>query len=550
MTDSLPSTTPLQTTRYGVVYLVGAGPGDPGLLTLRGLECLQLADLILYDGLANPQLLEFSKATAERTARVGGPGSRHLEQAEINQRLIAAAREGKTVVRLKGGDPFIFGRGSEEAVALSEAGIPFEVVPGITAATGAAVYSGISLTHRDHASAVALITGHEDPTKPESALPYEQLGQFPGTLVFYMGLHRIEQITHSLIEAGRSPTESAAVVCQATTPRQQVVTGTVSTIAKVAQAAKLKPPSLLIVGDCVRLREQAGWVEKRPLHGLRIGITRPAGQAEESMRRARQLGAEPILMPTIAVEPITDWGSVDAVLGASNHNSSSVGFSPRENAIDQEAWAKAHATGTHGLSHFDWAVFTSVNGVDAFLGRLWERGGDGRSFGSCRLAAIGTATAERLARWHLRADLVPDEFRAEALATALQEQVAGKRVLWVKASRGRDVLPQALRAAGADLTELPVYQNLDATEFTPQVRELLRAGELDWICLSSPSGAKNLARLLPAEAHSRLGQSIHIAAISPITAAAVTEAGLPVDVIAQEATWDGLFDAIAGSRQK
>ncbi len=521
--------------------MVGAGPGDPGLLTLRGLECLQLADLILYDGLANPQLLEFSKATAERTARVGGPGSRHLDQSEINQRLIAAAREGKTVVRLKGGDPFIFGRGSEEAVALSEAGIPFEVVPGITAATGAAVYSGISLTHRDHASAVALITGHEDPTKPESALPYEQLGQFPGTLVFYMGLHRIEQIARSLMESGRSPTESAAVICQATTPRQQVVTGTLSTIAAVSQAAKLKPPSLLIVGDCVRLREQVSWVEKRPLHGLRIGITRPAGQAEETLRHIRQLGAEPILMPTIAIEPITDWTEVDAMF------SGRVGWSPRESAIAQDTWAQAHAT-TGSLSHFDWAVFTSVNGVDAFCGRMWGRGLDGRCLGQCRIAAIGTVTAERLARWHLQADLVPDEFRAEALAAALQEQVAGKRVLWVKASRGRDVLPQALRAAGADLTELPVYQNIDAHEFTPQVQELLRAGELDWICLSTPSGAKSLARLLPDEARARLGHSIRIAAISSITAAAAREAGLPVAVTASEATWDGIFDAISGSR--
>ena len=221
-------------------------------------------------------------------------------------------------------------------------------------------------------------------------------------------------------------------------------------------------------------------------------------------------------MPTIAVEPITDWGSVDAVLAE--------------------------------LRSFDWAVFTSVNGVDAFLGRLWERGGDGRSLGACRLATIGTATAERLAKWHLRADLVPDEFRAVALAAALQEQVAGKRVLWVKASRGRDVLPQALRAAGADLTELAVYQNIDATEFTPQVQELLRAGDLDWICLSSPSGAQSLARLLPAEARPRLGSSIRIAAISPITAAAASEAGLPVTVTAREATWDGLFDAIAGTR--
>ncbi len=513
MTDSSPLSKPRRT---GVVYLVGAGPGDPGLLTLRGRECLQLADLVLYDGLANPQLLEHTRATTERTARVGGPGGRVLEQSEINQRLIAAAREGKTVVRLKGGDPFIFGRGSEEAVALAEAGIPFEVVPGITAATGAAVYSGISLTHRDYASAVALVTGHEDPTKPESALPYEQLGHFPGTLVFYMGLHRIEQITHSLIAAGRSPDESAAVVCQATTPRQQVVTGTVATIAKVAQAARLKPPSLLIVGDCVRLREQANWVEQRPLHGLRIGITRPAGQAEETLRRARQLGAEPILMPTIAIAPLTEWSAVDATINE--------------------------------LASYDWAIFTSVNGVDGLLERLHTRGLDGRAFGRCQLAAIGTTTAERLARWHLQADLIPDEFRAEALAAALRPQIGGKKVLWVKASRGRDVLPQELRAAGAELTELPVYQNIDATEFTPQVQELLRTGELDWICLSSPSGAKSLAQLVPEEARSRLGHSIRVAAISPITAAAAADVGLPVNVVAREATWDGLFDVVAESR--
>ena len=516
MPDSpLSSNTP-STTKCGVVYLVGAGPGDPGLMTLRGRECLELADLVLYDGLANPQLLEHTRATTERTSRVGGPGCKHLDQSEINQRLIAAAREGKTVVRLKGGDPFIFGRGSEEAVALAEAGIPFEVIPGITAATGAAVYSGISLTHRDHASAVALITGHEDPTKPESALPYEHFSHFPGTLVFYMGLHRIEQITHSLIEFGRPADEPAAVVCQATTPRQQVVVGTLSTIAKLAQDAHLKPPSLLIVGECVGLRQLASWAERRPLQGLRIGITRPAGQAEDSIRQARQLGAEAVLMPTIAIEPITDHTAVDAAI--------------RE------------------LSNFDWAIFTSVNGVNGFFERLHALGLDGRAFGKCRLAAIGTTTAERLARWHIKADLVPEEFRAEALAEALKPHVSGKQVLWAKATRGRDVLPQHLRAAGAEVTELPVYQNIDATEFTPQVQQILRAGELDWICISSPSGAKSLHQLIPAEARSQLGHSIRIAAISPITAAAAAEVGLPVFTVAREATWDGLFDAIASNR--
>ncbi len=516
MTDLSPSSNTPPSTKTGVVYLVGAGPGDPGLLTLRGRECLQMADLVLYDGLANPQLLDHTRATTERTSRVGGPGSRHLDQSEINQRLIAAAKAGKTVVRLKGGDPFIFGRGSEEAVALAQAGIPFEVVPGITAATGAAVYSGISLTHRDHASAVALITGHEDPSKPESALPYEHFAHFPGTLVFYMGLHRIEQITRSLIEAGRPADQPAAVVCQATTPRQQVVVGTLSTVARFAQDAHLKPPSLLIVGDCVGLRQQASWAERRPLQGLRIGITRPAGQAEDSIRQARQLGAEPILMPTIAVAPITDHTAVDATI--------------RE------------------LLSYDWAIFTSVNGVDGFFERLHALGLDGRAFGKCRLATIGTTTAERLAHWHMKADLIPEEFRAEALAEALKPHVAGRKVLWAKASRGRDILPQQLRAAGAEVSELPVYQNIDAPELTPQVQQMLRAGELDWICLSSPSGAKSLHGLIPEDARPHLGQSIRIAAISPLTAAAASEVGLPVNAVAHAATWDSLFEAIAEHR--
>lgn len=499
--------------RPGVVYLVGAGPGDAGLLTLRGLECLRAADFVLYDGLANPDLLQYTNAQTERTARVGGPQGRHLEQSEINDRLIAAAREGKTVVRLKGGDPFIFGRGSEEAVALAEAGIPFEVVPGITAATGAAVYSGISLTHRDHASAVALITGHEDPTKPESALPYDQLAGFPGTLVFYMGLHRIDAITQSLIQSGRSPTESAAVVCQATTPRQQVVTGSLQTISGVAQAARLKPPSLLIVGDCVRLRDQTRWVERRPLHGLTIGVTRPAEQAEETIRRIRQLGGEAVLMPTIAVGPLADWTAVDAIL-------------PR-------------------LAEYDWAVFTSVNGVDQFLRRLWLSGRDSRVWGTCRLAAIGTVTAERLASWHLRADLIPVEFRAEALGAALAPHVAGRRILWARATRGRDILPATLRAAGADVTELPVYENFDTTAFDPRVEERLAQGELNWIGLSSPSAARSLAQLLSPAARTHLGGQLRLAAISPVTEAAALEVGLPIAVVAREYTWDGLLDAIA-----
>ncbi len=279
------------------------------------------------------------------------------------------------------------------------------------------------------------------------------------------------------------------------------------------------------MGECVRLRDQASWVERRPLHGLRIGITRPAGQAEETLRRARQLGAEPIVMPTIAVAPLDDWTAVDKFLDT---------LSP---TVD-----------TSRTKTYSWLVFTSVNGVDGLLGRLWDRGLDGRALSGSRLAAIGPATAERLAQWHLKADLVPSEYRAEALAAALEPQVVGQRVLWVKASRGRDVLPQQLRAAGANLDELPVYQNIDATEFSPQVIELLKSGHLDWIGLSSPSGARSLARLLPVEARVHLGQSLRLAAISPVTAEAALEAGLPINATATEYTWDGLFDAIAAAR--
>lgn len=496
----------------GRVYLVGAGPGDPGLLTLRGAECLRQADLILYDGLVNPLLLRHSRATAERTCRAAGPHGRQIAQDEINQRLVEAAQAGRTVVRLKGGDPFIFGRGSEEAAALRAAGIPFEVVPGITAATAAAVYTGISLTHRDHASAVAFITGHEDPDKSSSAVDYPALARFPGTLVFYMGLHRIGAISQSLIAAGKAPQTPVCVVCRATQPLQRSVTATLSDIPAAVAAAGLHPPSLVIVGDCVRVREQAGWFEQRPLFGRVIGITRPEEQSDETALRAWQLGALPVLLPTIEIAPPTDWSAVDAVL--------------------------------ERLPEFDWIVWTSVNGVEGLLDRLWARGGDVRRLGRARLACIGPATAAALERYSLRADVVPPEFRAESLARVLSPHVSGQRVLWPRASRGRDVLPEELRRAGAELETVVVYQNQDVTQFpAPELAQLER-GELDWIGLSSPSIARALARLLTPAARQHVGTRTRLASISPVTSAAAREAGLPIAAEASAFTWDGLFQAI------
>jgi uroporphyrinogen III methyltransferase/synthase len=500
----------------GKVYLVGAGPGDPGLLTMRGRECLAAADLVLYDGLVNPELLRLTKADCERTSRTVEPGGRRLHQEEINVRLIEAARAGKSVVRLKGGDPFVFGRGAEEAAALAEAGIPFEIVPGITAATAAGVYAGISYTHRNQASAVAFVTGHEDPAKPQSLLDYGALARFPGTLVFYMGLHRLELIAKALLEAGKPANTPAAVICSASTPHQKTVTDTLSGIAAAVQREKMRPPSLIVIGPCVRLRDQIAWFEQRPLFGMRIGITRPDQQADSAIHRCRELGAQPVLMPTIEIRPPADWSEVDA-------------------AIDR-------------LPDYDWLIFTSANGVRSLLSRLWERGFDGRRLGRAKIAVIGDATSDALAEFHLLADVIPDSFRAEALANALRPHVAGKRVLWARASRGRDVLNRELGAAGAIFEEVVVYQNLDLDALPPGALEMLEQGEVDWIGLSSPSIARSLEKVLTPAAREQLGGNVRLAAISPVTSEAAAEAGLPVSVVADVYTWDGIFDAIVSAR--
>lgn len=501
----------------GIVYLVGAGPGDPGLITARGIECLQQADLVLYDGLVNPLLLAHSHAACERTCRGGSHSDRIIGQDEINERLITAAKAGRTVVRLKGGDPYIFGRGSEEAAALAAEGIPFEVVPGVTAAVAASAYAGISLTHRDLSSAVAFITGHEDPAKPGQALDYLALAAFPGTLVFYMGLHRLPAIAESLIRAGKPPATPAAVISRGSTPLQRTVTATLAELPAKAKQAELHAPSIIVVGECVTQRDRIKWFESRPLSGVRVGITRPANQAGPTVARLLQLGGQPVLLPTIAVGPIADWAAVDGALAR--------------------------------LDEFDWIVFTSVNGVRSLFDRLWSTGGDVRRVAQARLAAIGEGTAAALAEYRLRADVVPEEFRAEALARELSSHVAGRRVLWARASRGRDVLSEQLRAAGATLQELVVYENTDVEQFPPEGRAALERGEVDWIGLSSPSIARSLPRLLPLAAHGRLGHTLRLASLSPVTTAAAKAAGLPVHAEATTYTWDGLFDAIMRARQ-
>ena len=498
----------------GKVYLVGAGPGDPGLITLKGIECLQKADLILYDGLVNPLILQHVSTEVERTCRVseGCKNRRVLQQDEINQRLISAALEGKTVVRLKGGDPFIFGRGSEEAAALRNAGIEFEVVPGITAATAAAGYAGISVTHRAHASAVALITGHEDPTKPDSALDYDVLAKFPGTLVFYMGLHKLERIVESLIQAGKAEETPAAVISRGTTPFQKTVHSTLSQLPEQVRQAGLVAPSLIVIGDCVSLRDQIAWFEDKPLFGLRIGITRAEEQSEPEIKRALELGAQPVLLPTIEIGPPADWEPVDAVIA--------------------------------GLDEYQWLVFTSANGVNFFLNRLWETGYDARKLARLKIATIGPSTAEALQQFHLRADLIPDQYRAEALAAALKPLVQGQKILWAGANRGREVLQTELAEVSATVDKIVVYENQDVTSWGSESLELLESGEIDWIGLSSPSIARNFSRLLTEDIRQHLGSRTRLVSISPVTTQAAKDVGLQIDAEAEEYLWDGIFAAI------
>ena len=498
----------------GKVYLVGAGPGDPGLLTLRGAEVLAQADLVLYDGLANPLLLRLTSGVCERTARTKVGTGKTVPQSDINDRLIAEAKSGKTVVRLKGGDPYIFGRGSEEATALETAGIPFEVVPGITAATAAGEYAGFSFTHRDIASAVAFVTGHEDPSRDSSRLDYAALAAFPGTLVFYMGLGRIRDICEQLISEGKPAQTPAAVICRASLPDQQVVTSILGGLPDAVESAGLHPPSLIVVGECVRLRDTESWFEERPLFGQSIGITRPLHQCDAIAKKVIELSGQPVIMPLIEINP-----------------------------VDEAALARVDET-LQQLEEFQWLIFTSVNGVAAFMKRLWEIGGDGRWLGHLKIAAIGSSTAESLEQHSLRADVVPDSFRAEALAAELAPQVKDCNVLWARANRGRDVLPITLTEAGANVTECVVYRNDDLTEFDAGVVESLRNGPLKWVGLSSPSIARQFGRLVQTYGLEPWHYETKLAAISPVTAAAARDAGLVIDVEATTYTWDGIVEGI------
>ena len=509
--------------KNGRVFLVGAGPGDAKLLTLRGKECLEQADVVLYDHLANPELLKFVPSHAERIY-VGRKGrGAYRDQAEIHALLITKAHEGKCVVRLKGGDPFVFGRGGEEAEAVADAGILFEVVPGVTAAVAVPAYAGIPITHRTLASTVAFVTGHEDPGKSSSAMEWPRLASAEGTLVFLMGMKNLPRIVDRLIQEGKSATTPVALIRWGTYARQQTVVGTLSDIVAKASKADMSPPTVIVVGEVVRLRDQLNWYESRPLFGKGILVTRPRDQAQAFSNLLAAQGAEPVECPTLEIHPPDSWTPVDEAI--------------------------------HALSTYNWVIFTSVNGVQSFMGRLWFHQKDARSLAGLRVCCIGPRTREEAARWGVGADLVPQDFQAEGILEAMDRiGVKGQRILIPRAKVAREILPDQLEAMGAMVRVVQAYQAIPpAVEIAP-IRDRLRNREIHYLTFTSSSTVRNFCQLFDNRQElQELTRDITVAVIGPITAQTVQEEGLSVDVVALENTVPALVDAIiihAGQARK
>jgi uroporphyrinogen III methyltransferase / synthase len=500
-----------------VIYLVGSGPGDPGLFTIKGVRCMQEADAVVYDRLAPGALLDYARPEAERIYVGKMPGDPTRSQEEINELLIEKGRDGMTVVRLKGGDPYIFGRGGEEALALKEAGLPFEVVPGVTSGVAAPAYAGIPVTHRNVATSVAFVTGHEDPTKGTQDVDWEKLSNGADTLVLYMGVGRLEEISKGLIEAGRDPDTPVACVRWGTVPEQRTITGTLQGIADRVTEAGLKPPAIIVIGDVVALREEGlDWYERRPLFGRRVVVTRARAQAGELSRDLEGLGAEVHEFPTIEIGPPDDFGPLDAAI--------------------------------RDLDSFGLIVFTSVNGVEAFFGRLQYHGLDLRAVPrAAKVAAIGPATAERIQGAGLRVDVVPEEYRAEALIEALGEHpLAGERVLIPRAKVAREILPEKLREMGAEVTVPPAYESVPSSEGRGELSLRLQSGEIDCVTFTASSTVENFVGAFGAAEAARLLAGTRVACIGPITADTARIHGLRVDTTAREYTIPGLIEAVTG----
>jgi uroporphyrinogen III methyltransferase/synthase len=498
----------------GTVYLVGAGPGDAGLLTLRGAELLRRADVVLHDTLVNPGLLRLAPAGAELISRGKQKSAGALPQAELIELMVAKARQGKCVVRLKGGDPYIFGRGGEEAEALAAAKIHFEVVPGVSSVVAAPNYAGIPLTHREYCSSFTVFTGHEDPADAKTSLRYDQIAKIPGTKVVLMGTDRLDDWTKSLIAHGMSPDTPVAMVRWGTTGRQQAVAGTLATIAGLAVEKKLSPPVLTIIGDVVKLRGKLNWFENRPLFGQRVVVTRARERAGDFSRKLADLGADVLEIPAIKItQPKETDAIVDALLG---------------------------------LNAYDWLVFTSVNGVTAFFDIFFRRFQDMRDIGGVRIAAVGPATAAKLRELHLQVDLTPDEFTGKKIAAAFAkfQTIENLKMCLLRAEVANPDLPKALEELGAIVDDIAIYKTVAETEDPAGAGATLLESGADWITFTSSSTVEhfharfNLPKLL------KKFPQLKLAAIGPETSQAIRTLGLEPALEAKEHTTEGLIAAL------
>ena len=492
--------------RTGIVYIVGAGPGDRKLITLKGVECLQRADVVIYDLLLNDALLEHCPAHTEKI-QAPDPRIRTTRQDELNHLLVQHAKAGKIVVRLKGGDPYIFGRGGEEAIALTDANIPFEVVPGITSAIAASAYAGIPVTHRGYASSVAFVTGHSAALHPDSNINWEHLATAVDTLVVYMGVAHLRQIVERLIAHGRDPQTPVSLVRVGTTPRQRVVQGTLTDIVQKVEAAQLKSPALIVVGEVNRLREELRWFDTKPFFGKRILVTRARAQASEFADLLEANGAEVIQFPMIKIQPIE---GVDVPF-------------PNE---------------------YDWVIFTSVNAVEIFYERLREKGKDTRAFGTSKICAVGPKTVEALHSIGIHPDFIPSHSRGSVIAAEIGD-IRDKRVLLPRAKIATADLPNGLRERGAHVEDVPLYDTVRVQgENRDEIETDLLNGRIDLVTFTSSSTVMNFLEMFPAHQPTVLLADVKVAVIGPTTHKTAVEHGVHVDVMAKEASIESLVAAL------
>ena len=498
----------MKTTHAGIVYIVGAGPGDKKLITLKGVECLQQADVVIYDLLLNDALLQHCPEHTEKI-KAPDPRIRTTRQDELNQLLITHAQAGKIVVRLKGGDPYIFGRGGEEAMVLAKEGIPFEVVPGVTAAIAATAYAGIPVTHRDYASSVAFVTGHSAALHPESKIKWEYLATAVDTLVIYMGVAHLQQIVDRLTRYGRDHLTPVSLVRVGTTPQQFVVQGTLADIVEKVEAVQLKSPALIVVGAVNRLREQLRWFDNKPLFGKRILVTRARAQTSEFADLLEAIGAEVIQFPTIEICPI-EIDSADIP-------------TPEQ---------------------YDWMIFTSVNAVEIYYERLREKGKDARVFGGCSICAVGPKTVDALNNIGIHPDFVPSHSSGRVVAAEI-EDVQGKKILLPRAKIATEDLPNTLRERGAHVDDLPIYNTFKVeNECSDAIKKDLLEGRIDCVTFTSSSTVRNFLEMFPTHSAKDLLVNVQVAVIGPTTEATVKEHGIQVDVVAKETSVESLVEAI------